>query len=538
MKNRIYPIILGFCSLLLVWSCNKEAEFFSEPYPEPKNPLGIIIDRSQIANPATGGPGTVVTIKVAGLQEFQDKAVFQFNGQKAEIVSITATEVQVKVPAFASTGPTAIIVDDIIVYGPEFMVEGIVKVDPTWTAIMGANNSVHNHLVTTDGKIIYVGAFNNYNNKGLVKPTNRLVRTFTDGTYDVSWRTGEGSTGTIYKILQINDRYYISGAFGGYDKKRENISNLTRLNLNGELDTLGVKPWRRPNQSDTTKYVPFFNGGFNNTIQNIYESNGKIIVSGFDIRYYVKRDYLKPNARETRDTTILDSTEIRHLARLNLDGSLDKTYRFTAGGQPFAGANGYVKSMKHESGSLKEKIVVFGSFTRFDEKSTGYIARINADGTIDNTFNSNGNGADFNIDEVTFNPVTNKYMVTGEFKSFNGTTVNRVCMLNADGSLDASFQAKTFLNGFPRYAKQLNDGKIVISGSFGSYAGIVRNGFMIVDAKGDLIPELNTTGQFSGSLSNVVETTSEDGKRALLLMGSFWMFDSEPVNNITRIILE
>lgn len=522
---------------VLAISCRKEASFFSEPYQEGKPALGIIFDRSQTISPSTGGVGDIVTLQVAGLAEFKDKAVFKFNGQEAEIINLAGEELQVKVPPYASTGVTSITVDDIIVFGPEFKVNGRIKIDPTWEAKQGTNGSVNDRFIMPDSKVIYVGNFTDYNRRGLVRPINRIVRTYSNGVYDVSWRTGQGANGSLNSIVQIADRYYIAGSFGGYDMKRENISNITSLHLTGGLDSVGIQPFRRPDQEDTTKYVPKFNGGFNSSVARLYTQDNKLIATG-NFRYYVSRRYDQPNERETRDTTILDSIEIRQIARLNLDGTLDNTFRFN-GNTPFTGANGNISTIPHESGPHQGKILVFGQFTRFDDKTTGYITRINPDGTVDATFNPGGAGADYYITNVTYNPQTDKYILVGQFLAYNGRPARNMALLNTDGTLDESFQSKIFLGGYPTYAKQLNDGLVVVSGGFLTYDGITRTRFMILNPDGKLAdPTLNATGQFSGSLNQVIETISEDGKRALLLMGSFSRFNNEDVSNLTRVIIE
>lgn len=522
---------------LLAAGCKKETSFASEPYGDGKPPLGVTFDRSQIPSPANGAVGTIVTLTVTGLAEYRDKAIFKFNGQQAEIVNLTADEVQLKVPSYASTGVMSITIDDILIFGPEFTVNGRIKIDPTWEAKQGTNNWVNNRFVMPDGKVIYMGNFTDYNRRGLVRPINRLVRTYSNGSYDVSWRTGFGVNGSVNTLVQIADRYYLGGSFSGYDMKRENISNITSIHLTGGLDSIGIKPFRRPDQSDTTKYVPKFNGGFNAAVERLYAQGDKLIATG-NFRYFVSRRYDQPNERETRDTTILDSIEIRQVARLNLDGTLDKTFRFNAN-TPFAGANGNIGTVAHESGPHQGKILVFGQFTRFDDQTVGYITRLNPDGTIDNSFNSGGKGADWHINNVTYNPQTNKYIAVGVFNTYNSKAAVSMALLNADGTLDESFQAKRFVGGFPFYAKQLDDGLIVVSGTFLTYGGVTRNRFMLLNADGNLAePTLNATGQFTGSLSQVFETTSEDGKRALLLMGNFSKFDNEDVYNIIRVIIE
>src|SRR5690606_1230334 len=109
---------------------------------------------------------------------------------------------------------------------------------------------------------------------------------------------------------------------------------------------------------------------------------------------------------------------------------------------------------------------------------------------------------------------------------------------NYDGSLDESFKARAFGGGNVYFAKQLSDGLIVVSGNFRTYDGIFRNGFMVLGPTGELAAGYNTTGNFGGGLSDAIETQSADGKRALLLIGDIYRFDSKPARNIIRVTLE
>ena len=536
MKKLITNIFLGML-FISVLSCNKEETFFSEPYEDGASPLDINIDISAKPNPEVGEPGTTVTFKVSGMQKY-DHAKFRFNGREAEILSISDTEVTVKVPDFASTGVISIVVDDKIVFGPKFTVQGVVRIDPTWQAMIGSNGAIRSRFVTPDGKSIMVGEFTNYNNRGLVRPINRLVRTFQDGMYDVSWSLGLGANGAVNEILQYNNHYYIAGSFSGFAQRPNHISNMTRIFLNGVLDTSAHEPFRTLEQLDTTVFMPTFNGGFNSAVNKIYlDDSNKIIASG-NFRYHISRRYDQPNKTEERDTVILDSTEIRHVARVLLNGEIDKTFRFDPAGIAFPGGNGNVNTYRHSGGELHGKILVYGQFSRFDNKSVGFITRLNADGTIDKSFNNGGTGADYYISHASFNIATQKYTIVGSFRNYNGTSSQRIAVLDPDGKLDQNFKAKEFIGGNPNFAKQLADGKIVVSGGFNSYGGITRSGFMILDAAGNLIPELNTTGEFSGTISDIFEDKSEDNRRALLLIGRFNQFDSQPVGNIIRIILE
>ena len=537
MYNTIWKYTALLFVIALLFGCNKDNKMFSAPYEDGSPPLGIEINPTDKMQPESGKTGGETVMRIKGLDKYKDKAIIRFNGEKAQIVELTADHVKLKVPPFASTGVLSVTIDDIVFFGPQFTVLGNVSLDATFQVGVGTNGMVSDVLFLEDGKMIFTGSFTNYNNKGSIRPINRLVRTFADGTYDASFRIGTGANNSLNSILKLGNYYFLAGSFSGYGQRNADISNLTRIYTTGAIDTMGIKPFRRPGQADTLKYYPAFNGGFDGNVGNIYESDGKILATG-NFRYYIHRIYGKPNKLETRDTVILDSTEIRHVARLNLDGSLDKSFRFGADGKPLAGGNGSVATVYHNSGTLKGKILVYGSFNRFDGQSVGYITRLNADGTLDPTFNSGGTGADYNVSSVTYNTLTNKYMVVGGFSKYNGAAAIKVMMLNANGTLDPTFQTKTFDGGNPSYAMQLNDGLIVVSGDFARYNNIARNGFMILNPSGDLNNDYNTSGYFSGFINKAVETKTEDGKRALLLMGYFGRFNNEEVNNLIRIKLE
>src|SRR5690606_22431745 len=292
-----------------------------------------------------------------------------------------------------------------------------------------------------------------------------------------------------------------------YAQQRANISNLTMLNSNGTIDTMGIDTWRRPDQEDTTQYFSRFNGGVHGGgIGKVYNQDNKLLVTGA-FRYYVSRQYDKANRLETRDTVIIDSIEMRQLARFNRDGTLDKTYRYDEStNKSPTGANAAgVNSVYHDDGPLAGKLLLYGSFSKFDDRDVGRILRLNADGTIDETFNAGQVGFDFDVYEVTYNETTRKYMVCGYFRAYNGTPVGHIVLLNEDGSLDDSFHAKVFTNGLPSYARQLANGLVFVTGNFQQYDGVVRNGIMFLDAAGNLAEGYNNIGTFRGSVKEVFE---------------------------------
>lgn len=509
------------------------------PYSGGKSPLGIVISQTELPTPSSGSAGAEITFKATGLVQYKDKINFMFNGEKAEVVEVTATTIKVKVPAAGSSGVTSIAIDDQLVIGPQFTVTGLINTDVTFKATQGANGYVSQFFELQDGRALAIGHFTNFDNKGVITPINRIARTTIDGEYDRTFRTGKGANGNLSRVLELSNRFIIVGGFSGYNQRGENISNITSLFKDGSVDTMRIKTARKPTLTDTItqKWFPRFNGGTNAFIDRVYSHGGKILATG-NFRFYVKRTYDKPNYDFTRDTVILDSTEIRQILRFNTDGSLDKTFRFnTSTNKGKVSANGPIDTYMHTDPENLERIVVFGNFSTFDEQPATRIIRLNADGNVDATFTP-GTGANGNITSLTYNPLNKKYIITGQFSTYNGQPAGGIAMLNENGTLDNSFSAKLLDGGYANFARQISTGLIVVSGGFKKYNNITRNGFMVLTATGELAAGYNATGPFSGGLSDVIETKSADGKKALLLIGGFNKFDNKDVNNIIRVTIQ
>jgi uncharacterized delta-60 repeat protein len=150
------------------------------------------------------------------------------------------------------------------------------------------------------------------------------------------------------------------------------------------------------------------------------------------------------------------------------------------------------------------------------------ILRLNANRTIDSTFNS---GIGFTADiafRIAIQP-DGKIIAIGEFDSYNGTPANRIIRLNSDGTIDASFNIGT---GFNNSAFGINiqpDGKIIIVGTFTSYNGTAASRIIRLNSDGTIDASFNIgTGIDSPSALIGVIAVQPDGK--IIIVGGF--FDS------------
>jgi uncharacterized delta-60 repeat protein len=341
----------------------------------------------------------------------------------------------------------------------------------------GANSGILNAKVQNDGKIIIVGGFTSYNGTLI----NRIARINIDGTIDLSFNAGTGANGSISTTsIQSDGKIIIGGSFTSYNGT--SINRIARLNNNGSLD-LTFNPSSGPSGDPL---------GFS-IDQTSIQIDGKIIIGG--------------------DFTSYNGTSRNRIARLNSDGSLDTT--FNPGTGITTGSSIYSISLQSDG-----KIIIGGNFSTYNGISSKNIARLNINGTLDNTFNV-GTGASSSIRNTSIQN-DGKIIVGGGFTSYNGTASNYIARLNIDGSIDNTFNIGTGASGTVRACSIQSDGKIIISGDFTSYNAISVPKVARINPDGTLDNGFDTgTGLLANATGNQVNCISilNDGK--ILLTGNF-----------------
>src|SRR5437867_3327797 len=82
-----------------------------------------------------------------------------------------------------------------------------------------------------------------------------------------------------------------------------------------------------------------------------------------------------------------------------------------------------------------------------------------------------GTGANHDVFSIALQ-LDGKLVIGGQFTTFNGTNRSRIARLNADGSLDLSFDPGTGADGDVYAVAVKEDGKVVIGGGFTSVNGV------------------------------------------------------------------
>jgi uncharacterized delta-60 repeat protein len=326
---------------------------------------------------------------------------------------------------------------------------------------------------------------------------------------------GNGSGDSGYNLaLQSDGKMLVAG--NSYNGGGTDFS-LIRLNANGTLDTSFSGDGKAIfDVADSTDH------GTGLTIQ----SDGKIIVAGSS--YYSS-----------------SGTDVG-LIRLNADGTLDTT--FSGDGKvtfDIGGGDDLGHSVKVQADG---KIIVAGDSHFSAGPSIDFsLIRLNADGTLDTTFSSDGKasfdvGGFVDLGQSLMLQSDGKILVAGS--SYNSSDQSSsdfsLIRLKADGTLDTSFSGDgkaTFDLGGDQagygYSLQLQaDGKILVAGSTGdSYgASAVTSDFSVIrlNANGTLDTTFGGDGKVTVDIGGAGDqarslTVQSDGK--ILVIGTSYYSD-------------
>jgi uncharacterized delta-60 repeat protein len=346
-----------------------------------------------------------------------------------------------------------------------------------------------------------------------------------DTTFNVT------ANNTVYSVLtQPDGKILIGGAFtsvGGVPR-----NGLARLFPDGKLDTTFT------NSTEGTVYAL------------LMQPDGKLLVAG---------SFFTFNQRN------------QNVARLNVDGSSDGTF---TNSDPV----GTIYALGLQSDG---KVLIGGQFTSVGNTNHNFIARLNSNGTVDNTFNAgiisgsmvnaiqvqdDGNiligGAFFSFTtynlqrnniarlmtngtpDITYQSIASttvqsvflqddgKSVWGGAFTSLDQNTRNRVGRLNSDGTLDGGFTAPIGANNTVYAVTEDTNGNIYVGGTMSSYGNSIREGVARVFSDGTLDGSFNNTTNFATPQIRCLAIQS-DGK--VLAGGTFTSFNSVPRTNLVRL---
>ncbi len=450
-------------------------------------------------------------------------------------------------------------------------------------------------LVQPDGRILICGAF--WNVSGAMR--GAIARLNPDGTNDSSFMDGLSGSGAeiLAMALQENGKIVIVGNFKSINGLSHNY--VARLNANGSIDTAfqnglpstgyalrsvaiqssgkiivgGDGPNLARLNADGTKDTSFLIGsGPNQNVTSVVtQSDDKIVIAGTFTTFngITRRGIARLNSDGSLDTSFqngmsgiispsgfpapvlaqqsdgrtlvggyfnfVNGVAQSNIARLNSDGSLDASFQSGVTGR----SDGYSPPVKSFVPLDDGKMIIGGAFTSVFGVNRPGVARLNSDGTLDNSFLNWSFGANLRINSTAVQS-DGKVLTGGGFvKAFN-TSINSIARLNSDGTFDQSFQNGTVgINSYGGTAglvgsmKEQADGRILIAGiSFQTIHGVTRNSFARLNSNGSL--DTSFLKGMSGASGNVW-TFAEQPDGRIVIGGDFNMVNDVSRNKIARL---
>jgi uncharacterized delta-60 repeat protein len=395
---------------------------------------------------------------------------------------------------------------------------------------------IYSIVMEPGGDVIAGGRFGVSNGFGGARPAG-AIRVKPTGARDPAFITQSGAMDLEVEqfALQPDGKIIIYGGFSTVGNTA--VQRFARLNTDGTLDRT-------------------FTPAVNDFTTMAVQPDGQIIVGGyrFDMRGTIP------------------------MRRLNVDGTIDPT--FIAATTTETGALADVKTIFVEPDG---KVIVGGGFFEINGVPKKSIARLNPDGSIDNTFNLainytsatiykvlrrpsgklyvagrfvNGSGfahalfrftpdgtpevqtllnsqfpSSFLINDIAFQN-DGKMLIAGPFNLVGNTAIKGVARVNEDGFADTTFSPPAVVTvfgsqGAVNTALPRRDGKVLIGGGFATIGGVAQSGLALLNSDGSLDPSFAFTltsngGGGEGSVTGFLR--QPDGK--ILVKGAFNNFNS------------
>jgi uncharacterized delta-60 repeat protein len=445
----------------------------------------VLLSQPQSQTVVWGGPA-VLTVTASGTAPLY----YQWSQDGASIAGATNTALSLDPAQFSDAGTYAVMVSN--TFGSVVSSNAVLTVnspqggDVDFSFNPGSiNGTVVSVAAQPDGKALIGGYFTTVN--GVSR--NGIARLNADGSLDTGFQNGlAGANGPVFWVaVQSDGRVLVGGEFTTVNGVSRN--NIARLNTDGSLD-------------------PGFQNGLAGANGSVFcvaaQSDGRVLVGG--------------------DFTTVNGVSRNNIARLNADGSLDNGFQ-----NGLAGANSFVNAVTMQSNGA---VLVGGNFTTVNGVSRNYIARLNADGSLDTGFLNGLAGANNYVYAIAVQS-NGAVLAGGNFTTVNGVGRNYIARLNADGSLDPGF-----LNGLAgpnSYVFSLavqSGGKVLIGGDFTTVNGVGRNYIARLNGDGSL--DTGFQNGLAGANSDVFSVAAQPDDE-VLIGGPFTAVNGTPAFYVARL---
>lgn len=419
----------------------------------------------------------------------------------------------------------------------------------TSTGTIGFDSTVYAIERDAAGSIYVGGTFGKYRGSANAYRFTRLNPT--TGAIDASWPITSKFNGTVYSIrLDPDGQIYVAGDFTAF--------GTTTLNRLAHLSTGAVVDFSFPISGGVMNGLAA-NAGF--PVLTLLVGSSEVLAGGAFQKYGSENTgfFLRMNRSGTLLTgsprgTMMNSA-VYAITKTGNAGEYLVGGAFTN----FKGTPAFRIARMNRSGVIDTSLVnvitttsaivyalgVDTSTGRFYAGGTftvpsGRLARFNSNGTADTAFNTVITTTGFNSDiyAIAHDPISGGVYVGGKFTTLKvsgmtaATTVNYLVRLLPTGYLDTSFNTGTSFNAQVNALQVLDDGTVLVGGSFTSYNGTTANRLIRLNSDGSPSNLLDIGTGFNGAVQALQYVKNE---HALYVGGAFTTFRGVSSNRLAKL---
>lgn len=321
----------------------------------------------------------------------------------------------------------------------------------------------------------------------------RVLRLSADGSVDPTFQVSSGTSGALSDVLSLallaDGRYLAGGNFRFFNGQPR--TRLACLLPSGTVDTDHGSPVGGANHV-VTKVLALSDGRF--LVGGIFRGYEDVVAPAL-VRTFADGtvdgsftppmvhdlDHVGDIALQTDEKVIVIGSMAPRIKRLLPNGAVDATF------SPGSGPDSDIRSVRLQADG---KLLVAGYFSEFNGSPRNSVARLNATGSLDQSFIPPGSSQGPGYAHVAVQQPDGKVLVGGMFYEWGGGNNRCITRLMPDGSLDPTFNgggAGTLTDGGDvNDIELLPDGRILIAGTFAQYNGVQRRGVARLLANGEL----------------------------------------------------
>ncbi|MFC6223702.1 T9SS type A sorting domain-containing protein [Hymenobacter artigasi] len=330
------------------------------------------------------------------------------------------------------------------------------------TNATGVNASVQSLVLLPNGNVLIGGTFVQFN--GVAR--GRVARLLPGGTLDASYAAGTGANNTVVTLAPLpNGQVLAVGLLTQYDGV--NKTGAALLTTAGTIDATFAPVFER--RGTISNVAPLTNGQlliigsfteFNGIPSSSLSSVVRLNADGtVDQSYSTSNGSLAGALPDGSFYNILGLGSTNTLTHTLPSGANDNAFTPVSFGLTTSAGPGLVGIKTQPDG----RVLAYGTFTTFGGAARNGIARLNANGTLDNTFVPPTSSLTRTVNSA-FIQASGKIVLTYSETGTGSTPGYTLVRLNADGSLDNTFAigAGAGPGNFPSLLQQ-PDGKLLVS---------------------------------------------------------------------------